>query len=116
MTSQDYSNSTLLIFSIIYCVMDIGNAIKNLRQQKGFKQTDFAVKCGLSQSYLSSIEKGKKEPTLGILKQIANALSIPMPVLMFFSLDKDDVAESKREVFAILEPSIKGLISDVFIS
>ena len=96
--------------------MNIGKAIKDLRQQKGFKQTDFAVKCGLSQSYLSSIEKGKKEPTLGILKQIANALAIPMPILVFFSLDKDDIAESKRDAFIMLEPSIKGLITDVFMS
>lgn len=96
--------------------MNIGNAIKDLRKQKGLKQTDFAVKCGLSQSYLSSIEKGKKEPTLGILKQIANALAIPMPVLVFFSLDIEDIAESKRDAFKMLEPSIKGLITDVFMS
>jgi len=96
--------------------MNIGNAIKDLRQQKGFKQTDFAVECSLSQSYLSSIEKGRKEPTLSILKQIATALSIPMPVLVFFSLDQEDIAESKQEAFKMLEPSIKGLISDVFIS
>lgn len=96
--------------------MNIGNAIKDLRQQKGFKQTEFAVQCGLSQSYLSSIENGRKEPTLSILKQIANALSIPMPVLVFFSLDKDDISESKKDAYNILEPSIKGLISDVFIS
>ena len=96
--------------------MNIGNAIKDLRKQKGLKQIDFADKCGLSQSYLSSIEKGRKEPTLSILKQIANALSIPMPVLVFFSLDQEDIAESKRDAFKMLEPSIKGLITDVFIS
>ena len=96
--------------------MHIGTAIKELRQQKGFKQNKFAAACGLSQSYLSLIEKGDKEPTLSVLKQIASALSIPMPVLVFFSLDKDDVAEKKREAFSMLEPSIKGLISDVFIS
>ena len=96
--------------------MNIGNAIKDLRKQKGFKQTDFAARCGLSQSYLSSIEKGRKEPTLNILKQIANALSLPMPVLVFFSLDQDDIAESKQDAFKLLEPSIKGLITDVFIS
>jgi len=96
--------------------MNIGNAIKDLRKQKGLKQTDFADQCGLSQSYLSSIEKGRKEPTLSILKQIANALSIPMPVLVFFSLDQEDIAESKRDAFKMLEPSIKGLITDVFIS
>ncbi|OIQ19316.1 MAG: hypothetical protein BM557_06325 [Flavobacterium sp. MedPE-SWcel] len=96
--------------------MNIGNAIKDLRQQKGLKQIDFAVECGLSQSYLSSIEKGRKEPTLSILKQIANALSIPMPVLVFFSIDQEDIDESKKEAFKMLEPSIKGLINDVFIS
>ena len=64
--------------------MNIGNAIKDLRKQKGLKQIDFADMCGLSQSYLSSIEKGRKEPTLSILKQIAKELSSPMPVLVFF--------------------------------
>ena|SRR5690554_3846256 len=96
--------------------MHIGNAIKDLRQKRGFKQNEFAEKSGLSQSYLSLIEKGVKEPTLSILKQIATVLEIPMPVLVFFSLDKDDVAESKRETFRMLEPSIKSLINDVFVS
>lgn len=94
--------------------MNIGNAIKDLRQQKGFKQNDFALKCGLSQSYLSSIEKGRKEPTLSILKQIANTLSIPTPVLVLYSLDEEDISSSKKEAFKILEPSIKGLLSNVF--
>ncbi len=96
--------------------MNIGNAIKDLRQQKGFNQNNFAVLSGLSQSYLSSIEKGRKEPTLSVLKQIADALCIPMPVLVFFSLDKDDITESKKDAYNLLAPSIKGLISDVFIS
>ncbi len=96
--------------------MNIGIAIKNLRQQKGLKQIDFATKCGLSQSYLSSIEKGRKEPTLSILKQISGALSIPMPVLVLFSLDKNDIPEAKQYAYELLEPSIKGLLNDIFIS
>ncbi|MEM8506698.1 MAG: helix-turn-helix transcriptional regulator [Bacteroidota bacterium] len=96
--------------------MQIGNTIKELRQKKGFKQVEFAESCGLSQSYLSLIEKGKKEPTLSILKRIASILGVPMPVLVFFSLDKDDIDDSKKEAYQLLEPSIKGLISDVFIS
>jgi transcriptional regulator with XRE-family HTH domain len=96
--------------------MDIGNAIRDLRQDKGLNQMDFALKCGLSQSYLSLIEKGKKEPTLSLLKKISSTLSIPMPVLVFLSLDKDDVSESKRDAYKMFEPTIKSLISDVFIS
>ncbi len=96
--------------------MQIGNTIKELRQKKRFKQVEFAESCGLSQSYLSLIEKGKKQPTLSILKKIASILEVPMPVLVFFSLDKDDIDDSKKEAYRLLEPSIKGLISDVFIS
>lgn len=96
--------------------MNIGNAIKELRKQKGFKQNNFAEMCGLSQSYLSLIEKGKKEPTLGLLKQISSALSMPLPILVFLSLEMDDVANSKKDAFKLLEPSIKGLISDVFVT
>lgn len=95
--------------------MDIGSTIKNLRKQKGFKQTEFAEKCGLSQSYLSSIEKGRKEPTLSILKQIANTLSIPTPVLVFFAIDQEDIDPSKKDAFKLLEPSIKALINETFI-
>ena len=97
-------------------MMNLGDTIKKIRQQKGFKQFDFAEKCGLSQSYLSSIEKGRKEPTLSLLKQISSTLSIPLPILVFLSIDSDDVAESKKEAFEMIEPSIKGLIYNVFIT
>lgn len=91
--------------------MDIGNAVKQLRLQKGLNQTEFAEKCGLSQSYLSSIEKNRKEPTLTILKNIANSLSIPTPVLVFFALEEDDIVDdSKKKAFTQLIPSIKNLI------
>jgi transcriptional regulator with XRE-family HTH domain len=96
--------------------MNIGNAIKELRIKRGFNQIDFADKCGLSQSYLSLIEKGKKEPTLSLLKKISSTLSMPMPILVFFSLDKNDVVDSKKAAFQLLEPSIKGLINDVFVT
>ena len=94
--------------------MQIGRAIKELRQERGLKQNEFAERCGLSQSYLSHIEKGTKEPTLNMLKQISSALDIPMPILVFMSMESEDVSESKRQAFELLEPSIKGLISDVF--
>lgn len=95
--------------------MKIGKAIRDLRQQKGIKQVDFAEKCGLSQSYLSHIEKGTKEPTLSILKQIADTLSVPLPILIFLSIDSDDISSEKKETYNLLEPSIKGLINNVFI-
>lgn len=96
--------------------MDIGKTIKDLRLKKGFNQGDFALKCGLSQSYLSLIEKGRKEPTLSLLKQISSCLAIPTPILVFLSLDKNDVDESKKEAFSFLENTMKDVITSVFIT
>lgn len=95
--------------------MKIGKAIKDLRKQRGLTQVEFSEMCDLSQSYLSHIEKETKEPTLTVLKQISGALSIPLPVLIFLSIDNDDISEEKKDAFRLLEPSIKGLISDVFV-
>lgn len=96
--------------------MNIGKTIKDLRLKKGYNQGEFAVKCGLSQPYLSLIEKGKKEPTLGLLKDIAQNLSIPTPILVFLSLDINDVDESKKEAYSFLENTMKDVISKVFLS
>ncbi len=93
--------------------MQIGKAIKNLRQKKGLKQNEFAEKCNLSQSYLSLIEKDKKEPTLSVLKQIASVLNVPLPILVFMAIEQDDISDSKKAAFELLEPSIKGLINQV---
>ena len=94
--------------------MQIGKTIKDLRKKKGLKQIEFAKKCNLSQSYLSLIEKEKKEPTLSMLKQIAAVLETPVPVLVFLSLSEEDIAQSKREAFRTLDPLIKSMITNVF--
>lgn len=94
--------------------MQIGKTIKDLRKKKGLTQIEFAKKCNLSQSYLSLIEKDNKEPTLSMLRQIAAILEIPVPVLVFFSLSEEDIAQSKKEAFKTLDPLIKSLMYDVF--
>lgn len=94
--------------------MDIGKVIKEARIKKGLKQNDFAERCKISQAYLSKIENNQKEPTLSILKLIAENLRIPLPVLFFLSLTSDDIDPSKQDSFDILLPSIKGLISNFF--
>jgi transcriptional regulator with XRE-family HTH domain len=94
--------------------MDIGNTIKKIRIEKGFKQNEFAEKCGLTQAYLSKIENNQKEPTLNVLKTIANALETPLPILFFHSLDMEDIDPKKRDAFQIIFPSIKGMIESFF--
>lgn len=94
--------------------MDIGSTIKRLRIKKGLKQNEFAEKCDMTQAYLSKIESNQKEPALSVLKTIASALQIPLPVLFFHSLTEDDIDPKKRESFKIILPSIQGMIESFF--
>lgn len=94
--------------------MDIGKTIKDCRVNKGFKQNEFAQKCNLTQAYLSKIESNHKEPTLSVLRTIAQTLGMPLPVLFFLSLTSEDIDPKKRDNFNILLPSIKGMINNFF--
>jgi len=42
----------------------IGSRIKEIRTKKGFTQEQLAEKIDISPKYLSSIERGKENPTL----------------------------------------------------
>ncbi len=97
-----------------FITMDLGNTIVMLREERGLKQKDLAEYAGLTQSYLSQIEKNKKEPNLSTLKTIGKALGIPLPILLFLSIDEKDLPEQKKEAFDILRPLMKNLINDFF--
>ena len=94
--------------------MDIGKVIKEARKSKGLKQQPFAEMCGITQTYLSQIENNVKEPTISLLKRIAEKLHLPLPILYFLSLEKDDIEERKRDAYELLMPSIKSLVNQFF--
>lgn len=94
--------------------MNIGKTIKQFRKKKGIKQGDFSNLCHISQTYLSLIENNQKEPNISLLKNIAAHLDIPLPILFFLSLDDTDIPERKKEIFEIIEPSVKDLIKQIY--
>jgi transcriptional regulator with XRE-family HTH domain len=94
--------------------MDLGNVIKNIRKQKALTQNEFASLCGITQTYLSQIEGNLKEPNLSTLKVISENLNIPLPILFFLSMTKEDVQPNKRKAFEIVSPSVKSLVNEFF--
>ena len=94
--------------------MDLGNIIKNIRKQKGQTQSEFALSCGITQTYLSQIENNLKEPNLSTLKSISDSLNVPLPILFFLSMTEDDVQPNKRIAFEIVSPSVKSLVNEFF--
>ena len=93
--------------------MNLGNTIKTMRTQKGFKQNTFAEMCDISQTYLSQIESNQREPNISTLKSICSNLKVSLPILFFLALDIEDVPENKKSVFAIISPTMKTLVNEL---
>lgn len=56
----------------------VGENIVELRKQCGWSQEQLALKSGLSQSYLSGIENGKRNLTLRVILRLAHTLEVPV--------------------------------------
>jgi DNA-binding XRE family transcriptional regulator len=58
------------------------NPVKVYRLHRGMKQPGLAEACGVSVPYLSQIETGKCRPNSGVLKKLADALSVSVDDLI----------------------------------
>ena len=60
----------------------LGATIQHHRQQQGLSQRTLAAHTGLSHTYISQIEQGKRNPTILSLRSIADALHISLCLLI----------------------------------
>ncbi len=60
----------------------LGNRIRSLRRQHGWTQVEMAEAFGIDRSYLSEIETGKKDPSLTVLKTLADGLELTLSQLL----------------------------------
>jgi transcriptional regulator with XRE-family HTH domain len=61
--------------------VQLGDRVRALRQERGWTQVEMADFLAMDRSYLSEIENGKKDPSLSMLKVIAEGLSISISKL-----------------------------------
>ncbi len=64
---------------------EVGKRIKELRQKFGMSQEDFAYKCDLDRTYITSLERGKRNISLENLEKIAKAFK--MTLSQFFDFN-----------------------------
>ena len=85
--------------------MDLGQAIKTLRQSQGLSQAQLADRCGVTVNAVSSWETGKAWPPKGTAEKICEALGVPTSYLMLAAIEIVDIPEEKRVLYrALLEP------------
>lgn len=56
--------------------------IKKIRLAKGMSLREISQKAGLSENYLSQVEKGRANPSIGTIKKITDALALPFIALL----------------------------------
>jgi transcriptional regulator with XRE-family HTH domain len=60
----------------------LGNRIRVLRQARRLSQEGLAERAGLHWTYISGIERGKRNPGLNTLATLARALRVSLPDLI----------------------------------
>ena len=54
----------------------LGNNLKEYRKAKGWSQEHLAFEAGLHRTYISELERGRKNCSIDVLEKLAEALDI----------------------------------------
>jgi transcriptional regulator with XRE-family HTH domain len=74
----------------------VGRAIRVARTERGWSGKDLARRAGISYSYVSHIEGGRKHPSSPVLVRIAEALGLSPSDLLLRAETSSSVAASSR--------------------
>lgn len=76
----------------------LSEALRLIRAYHDISQTKLCSELGVSNSYLSEIESGKKTPSLELLKKYSERFDVPVSSLIFFSenLDNTKITDKLR--------------------
>lgn len=90
--------------------MNIGKIIKELRKKRGVPQREIVKALGISQGYLSLIENGDREPSVEMIKNIADALQVPQQLILLLACDSQ-----KKQTSSFSKPlkKIASAIDDI---
>lgn len=67
----------------------LNQALRLIRTYHDLSQTELCKELGVSNSYLSEIESGKKQPTMELLTKYSDHFEIPLSSILFFSENID---------------------------
>ena len=60
----------------------VGHNVRRYRLKKNWSQEELAHQAGLQQSYVSNIENGTRNPTVKVIKKLADALGVKPAALL----------------------------------
>jgi transcriptional regulator with XRE-family HTH domain len=54
----------------------LGKNVRRLREEKGWSQEDYADRAGIHRTYVSDIERGRRNPTVTVVEKLAKPLGV----------------------------------------
>lgn len=94
--------------------IDIGYNIKSARNAAGLTQEELARQCGVATITIRQYESGKREPKYDTLERLADALDVPLEVLLGIgdSVKTELVPTNERQRQTVIDHVRAGLESD----
>ncbi len=84
-------------------------ALRLVRVFHDMSQVALAERLGISKSYLSELEAGKKQPTVELLQKYASTFNMPLSSLVFFAENVGSPTRSDKVRVAIAGKALKML-------
>lgn len=73
-----------------------GERLRQLRQERGWSQEAFAHHPGFDRTYISGMERGRRNPTLDVIIKLAEALEVePTALLTWDKMPREPGAGGK---------------------
>lgn len=54
----------------------LGQNVRRLREANGWSQEDYADRAGIHRTYVSDIERGRRNPTISVVEKLAEPLGV----------------------------------------
>lgn len=80
----------------------LGTRLKEIRNKKGVTQESLSELAGINPKYLSSIERGKENPTLNIILKLVETLNVGIDEL-FYGIDIEETKNRRRLIDTLLD-------------
>lgn len=60
----------------------LGRNLRRLREEKGWSQEDYADRAGIHRTYVSDIERGRRNPTVTVVEKLARPFGVKAGALL----------------------------------
>lgn len=84
--------------TVVLVRQEIGDVLRDFRLQKGHTLRQVAGRASVALGYLSEVERGQKEASSEILASVADALDVPISVIMREVGDRLSVIEGLDKI------------------